>query len=64
MTLTRLLSDRCHESSVTAPGDDIKPADKRWPTTISTPNLFSPPPGSGLAAIHSFEYHSPMHWYP
>ena len=29
MILPRLLSDPCHESSVTAPGDDIKPADKR-----------------------------------
>ncbi len=64
MTLPRLLSDPCHESSVTAPGDDIKPADKRLAEDEFDAQLIPSPPGSGLAAIRSFEYCSPMHWYP
>jgi hypothetical protein len=67
MTLIRLLSDPCHDTFVTAAGDgtlDIKPADKRSAEDDLEIALLPRPPGLGIAAIHSFEYCSPMHSYP
>jgi hypothetical protein len=56
MTLTRLLSDHCHESFLTAAGDDVKPADKHFAEDEFEIQLLPRPAGSGRAAIHSFTY--------